>query len=142
VWDTRAPKPLSWTITGSWCSCKAGRLAVHLLLTDGLQLLEEGVTGECSRHADVMQDAVGGESAQSGAWRHQPRLIRTHQTLPLYVQDVHHGSCTTRQYTVILLHAAVTASNTHTHPFNGPFSATTQVSQYQKRKTNLDFTEG
>jgi len=32
-------------------------------------------------------------------------------------------------------------SNTHTHPFNGPFSGTTWVSQYQKGKTNLDFTE-
>ena len=32
-------------------------------------------------------------------------------------------------------------SHTHTHPFNGPFSGTTQVSRYQKGKTNLDFTE-
>ena len=31
--------------------------------------------------------------------------------------------------------------HTHTHPFNGPFSGTTQVSQYQKGKSNLDFTE-
>ena len=30
---------------------------------------------------------------------------------------------------------------THTHPFNGPFSGTTQVSRYQKGTTNLDFTE-
>ena len=31
--------------------------------------------------------------------------------------------------------------NTHTHTcFNGPFSGTTQVSQYQKDKSNLDFT--
>jgi len=29
----------------------------------------------------------------------------------------------------------------HTHPFNGPFSGTTRVSQYQKGETNLDFTE-
>jgi len=29
----------------------------------------------------------------------------------------------------------------HTHPFSGPLSGTTQVSQYQKGKTNLDFTE-
>ena len=29
----------------------------------------------------------------------------------------------------------------HTHPFNGPLSGTTQVSRYQKGKTNLDFTE-
>ena len=27
------------------------------------------------------------------------------------------------------------------HTFNGPFCGTTQVSQYQKGKTNLDFTE-
>jgi len=29
----------------------------------------------------------------------------------------------------------------HTHPFNGPLSRTTQVSRYQKGKTDLDFTE-
>jgi len=32
-------------------------------------------------------------------------------------------------------------NNTHTDPFNGPLSGTTQVSQHQKGKTNLDFTE-
>ena len=31
--------------------------------------------------------------------------------------------------------------HTHTHPFNGPLSGTTQVSRYQKGKTNMDFTE-
>jgi len=35
----------------------------------------------------------------------------------------------------------VTYLQTHTHPFNGPFSGTTQVSRHQKGKTNLDFTE-
>jgi len=34
-----------------------------------------------------------------------------------------------------------THTHTHTHTFNGPFSATTQVSRYQKGNTNLDFTE-
>ena len=29
----------------------------------------------------------------------------------------------------------------HKHPFNGPFSGTTQVSRYQEGETNLDFTE-
>ena len=29
----------------------------------------------------------------------------------------------------------------YTHPFNGPLSGTTRVSQYQKGKTNLDITE-
>jgi len=32
-------------------------------------------------------------------------------------------------------------TSTHTHLFNGPLSGTTQVSRYQKSKTNLDFTE-
>ena len=32
-------------------------------------------------------------------------------------------------------------THTHTHTFYGPFSRTTRVSQYQKGKPNLDFTE-
>ena len=32
-------------------------------------------------------------------------------------------------------------TNTPVYPFNGSFSGTTQVSRYQKGKTNLDFTE-
>jgi len=32
-------------------------------------------------------------------------------------------------------------THAHTHPFNGRFSWITQVSRYQKGKTNLDFTE-
>jgi len=43
----------------------------------------------------------------------------------------------THIYTECLKHAL---NPTHTHPFNGPFSGTTQVSRYQKGKTNLDFT--
>jgi len=35
----------------------------------------------------------------------------------------------------------LSVTHTHTHLFNGPFSRTTQVSRYQKGKTNLDFTE-
>jgi len=38
------------------------------------------------------------------------------------------------------MYVRVTA-HTHTHPFNDPFSGTTQVSRYQEGKTNLDFTE-
>ena len=42
-----------------------------------------------------------------------------------------------------MIRVAVTSAgpHTHTHPFNGPFSGTTQVSRYQKGKTNLDSTE-
>jgi len=34
-----------------------------------------------------------------------------------------------------------THTHTHTRAFNGSFSGNTQVSRYQKGKTNLDFTE-
>ena len=33
------------------------------------------------------------------------------------------------------------SQNTHIHPFNGSLSRTSRVSQYQKGKINLDFTE-
>ena len=32
-------------------------------------------------------------------------------------------------------------THTHTHPFNGPLSGTTQVGRYQKGNTNLDICE-
>ena len=35
---------------------------------------------------------------------------------------------------------ALAPEHTYTHPFNGPFSGTTQLSRYQKGTTNLDFT--
>ena len=37
--------------------------------------------------------------------------------------------------------SCTTLSQLTLHPFNGPLSGTTRVSQYQKGKTNLDFTE-
>ena len=42
-------------------------------------------------------------------------------------------------YLDVLIHRLKVTS--HTQPFNGPLSRTTRVSQYQKSKTNLDFTE-
>ena len=36
-------------------------------------------------------------------------------------------------------YSTCTHTHTHTHTFNGPLSGTTQVSWYQKGKTNLDF---
>ena len=41
----------------------------------------------------------------------------------------------------LLCLVVIVETHTHTHTFNGPFSGTTQVSRYQKRKTNLNFTE-
>ena len=41
----------------------------------------------------------------------------------------------------MLKHSIIHQKHTHTHPFNGPFSGTIRVSQYQKGKINLDYTE-
>jgi len=46
---------------------------------------------------------------------------------------------TTHEQSQKLVHLIVN-THTHTHPFNGLFSGTTRVSQYQKGKTNVDFT--
>ena len=48
------------------------------------------------------------------------------------------SSCTTSFMSVL---TTFTSNNTHTSPFNSPLSGTTRVSQYQKGKTYLDFTE-
>jgi len=40
----------------------------------------------------------------------------------------------------IMIKVRMDHTHTHTHTFNGPFSGTTQVSRFQKGKTNLDFT--
>ena len=37
--------------------------------------------------------------------------------------------------------STICLSHPHTHPFNGPLPGTPRVSQYQKSKTNLGFTE-
>ena len=50
-----------------------------------------------------------------------------------------HTSSLSCSKTVISITSRVT--HTHTHQFNGSLSWTTQVSRYQKCKTNLDFTE-
>jgi len=49
-------------------------------------------------------------------------------------------SCSKHEMRLPLANVAWLAIHTHTHPFNGPFSGTTQVSRYQKGKANLDFT--
>ena len=54
-----------------------------------------------------------------------------------FIQQHIGESCLTKIY---IHDTSTTTTHTHTHTFNGPLSRTTQVSQYQKGKTNLDFT--
>ena len=49
--------------------------------------------------------------------------------------------CSKNRRFITIIKVAQIATQTHTHPFNSPFSGTTQVSRYQKGKTNLDYTE-
>ena len=67
----------------------------------------------------------------------------THAAISLtcckYDTTPHTPSCGTLQFLAYLIWMAT--QQTDTHPFNGPFSGNTQVSRYQKGKTNLDFTE-
>ena len=49
--------------------------------------------------------------------------------------------CKLYMYTTVVWFNILIQTHTHTHPFNGPFSGTTQVSRYQKGNTNLDFCE-
>ena len=44
-------------------------------------------------------------------------------------------------WTLLHCFCQVVPKHTHTQPFNGPLFGTTQVSRYQKGKTNLDFAE-
>ena len=77
----------------------------------------------------------------------QPRLSEAQQERTLYYtsyeerhENRYHVAGLHRYlYNLITYH--ITHTHTHTHPFNGPLSRTTWVSQYQKGKTNLDFTE-
>ena len=61
---------------------------------------------------------------------HTMQSVSKSQTKNLLVVKLSHKTVFLYMYT-----------HTHTHPFNSPFSGTTQVSRYQKGKTNLDFTE-
>ena len=59
-----------------------------------------------------------------------------HQTSE-FRRNHQHGSHTAKRLT----HTVPYNTHTHTHPFNGPLSGSTRASQYQRGKTNLDFTE-
>ena len=56
-----------------------------------------------------------------------------------WVQLITAPALLTYRYTTATIHPLPLHCTLHT--FNGPFSGTTQVSRYQKGKTNLDFTE-
>jgi len=85
--------------------------------------VRDGHTGENNKEKDVVSE-------------------RDEAVLTELVEDTVGGQLTGQHVTLDHTHTTCTGQHsTHTHPFNGHFSGTTQVSQYQKGKTNLDFTE-
>ena len=52
--------------------------------------------------------------------------------------EYYHAPCPLAAFTLFYVRCA---THTHTHPFNGPFSGTAQVSWYPKGNTNLDLNE-
>jgi len=53
--------------------------------------------------------------------------------------DDYNGETSFIEFDDVLPPRSLVYIHTHTHLFNGPLSGTTQVSRYQKGKTNLDF---
>ena len=66
----------------------------------------------------------------------QQRDTETHR--PCYICSNRLHLCTLRMLCSLKISTLI---HTHTYSFNGPFSRTTWVGQYQKGKTKLDFTE-
>ena len=66
---------------------------------------------------------------------------RPHRPASGGARDFRHGVRQSVAFLSVHSRSAALPTHTHTHPFNGPLSGTTRVSRYQKRKTNLDFTE-
>jgi len=63
------------------------------------------------------------------------------ETLKAQLNESHTELQRVKSDNAVLLTKSQYAPRSHTHMFNGPFSGTTQVSRYQKGKTNLDYTE-
>ena len=69
-------------------------------------------------------------------------VVDIHQRVNERVHHADEKRCHIVQHVhITFCHANQSYSVLHTHRFNGPFSRTTRVSQYQKGKTGLDFTE-
>ena len=103
------------------------------LLLDSPRLVSfDGVSLSCSKLVH--------ESFHAG---HSAAAIQLTVSLHLQQHDCrYHNSAALWWVSLILaLMASLCKKQTHTHPFNSPLSGTTQVSWYQKGKTNLDFTE-
>jgi len=68
-------------------------------------------------------------------------LVLNSVTYAVSIQSQNKKNALAYYFSITTLHKIGLDYHWNTHPFNGPLSGTTQVSRYQKGKTNLDFTE-
>ena len=90
------------------------------------------------RQLEGLVDELRDPGRRSSRPQHQPGRRQRPQHAPVVCIVV---PARRRSVVFELLLCNLLHTDTHTHPFNGPLSGTTQVSRYQKGKTNLDFTE-
>ena len=88
---------------------------------------EEVDAADTELESGRLEDAHIAREHVVGVHQNRAEVAQLNKTIDTYLYDIQY----TRQHN----------KTVHTHPFNGPLSRTTQVSRYQKGKTNLDFTE-
>ena len=110
-------------------------------------LLLSGWSGLLTNIASWWSLTTTARCSSTNTWRHSSSRALIRGLCQLLLRWLHYLSCWLRgRHRLSIATIWCTLSwtmhmHTHTYPFNGPFSGTTQVSQYQKGKTNLDFTE-
>ena len=77
-------------------------------------------------------------AAKTSWHRYGTKLRHSH---PVYSRTRKRHTCSQTSGSVSEMVQERHVKPSYIHPFNGPFSGTTQVGRYQKGKTNLDFTE-
>jgi len=83
----------------------------------------------------LKQETLSGSGISWATCKSAPHSRQTTMPAPHHSVFLQAGCPSCRPTNSVKAH-----THTHTHTFNGPFSGTTQVSRYQKGKTNLDFT--
>ena len=129
----------------SWCHCHSLSLASvksRLVLPFWYRLTrvvpEKGLLN--GRVCEWMNVACAGDwqlSAYMDSWGQK---VQVRVGISIRMCESRHGSAYRYNY-IFRVNLATGRRYTHTHTLDGPFSGCTQVSRYQKGKTNLDFTE-
>ena len=114
-------------------------LGLDDVLAEAVATPEDVEFAERFAGADEVRQRLDRDRTARHAVHHHLEL---RNVLVLDADDLEQRTHDTLHYrTTYLLRQPVSRASVRTHPFNGPLTATTRVSRYQKGKTNLDFTE-